>query len=74
MTIIYLRRHVSLRADSVVKLNVDGIRDYVVPDGQSEIAYGAGTISLHEDIFWLQVPMSNGRLALRADYFHVKVR
>lgn len=51
MTIIYLRRHVSLRADSVVKLNVDGIRDYVVPDGQSEIAYGAGTISLHEDIF-----------------------
>lgn len=47
----YLGRHVSLRADSVVELNVDGIRDYVVPDGQSEVAYGAGTISLHENIF-----------------------
>ena len=47
----YLRRHVSLRADSVVELNVDGIRDYVVPGGQSEVAYGAGTINLHKDIF-----------------------
>lgn len=47
----YLGRHVSLRADFVVELNVDGIRDYVVPNGQSEVAYSAGTISLHEDIF-----------------------
>jgi len=47
----YLRRHVSLCANSIIELNVDGICDYVVPGGQSEVAYGAGTISLHEDIF-----------------------
>ena len=70
----YLGRHVPLSADPIIQLDIDGICYYVMPDGQSEIADRACTIRLHEDILRFEIPVSDGRLPLRADDLHVKMR
>lgn len=45
-----------------------------MPDGQSKIADRACAIRLHEDIFRLEIPVSDGWFPLRADDLHVKMR
>lgn len=45
-----------------------------MPDGQSKIADGACAIGLHQDILRLEIPVGDGRLPLRTDDLHVKMR
>lgn len=51
----YLRSHVTLRTDSVIERNVYGVRCYVVPDRQTEIADGASSIGFDENVFRFQI-------------------
>jgi hypothetical protein len=40
---------------------------------ETQVRYGAGQVSLHQDVLGLQVPVGNGRLALGAHDGHVEV-
>ncbi len=42
-------------------------------DGEPEVGDAAGAVLLHQDVFALQVSVSDGRLALRAEDLGVQV-
>lgn len=57
-----LRCHVPLCPDTVVLGDVYGVRGRNMPDGEPEVSNRTLTVPLDQDVFALQVSVSDGRL------------
>lgn len=63
----YLGCHVTFGSDAVVESDIDGVHGGVVTNGQTQIANGAGSIRLDQDVLRLQVAMCNCRFTFKID-------
>lgn len=57
--------HLPLGAHALVGRYVDCVCDGLVADGQAEVSDGTHAVLLHQDIFRLEVPVSDARLTCR---------
>ena len=70
----HFRSHVALRADlDIVACYVHVLILVWVQDGETEIGNAAAFVRHDENIFWLDITMSNCRLSLSPDNFRMKV-
>lgn len=55
-------KHLPLSAHALVRCYIDCVCDGLVADSQAEVSYGTHAVLLDQDIFRLEVTVSNARL------------